>query len=260
MAAIDRTSAAGRRSPRPVDLARQAGVSTQHIRNLEALGVLPPVTRTASGYRRYGPEHLSALMAYQALAAGHGAAAARAIMGEANRGALPAALAIIDASHASLSSQRQMLEETGNALDALAKQNFDETSMPAPGLRIGELARHLGVRSSALRVWETAGLLSPAREKGTGYRRYSASDICDARIIHLLRQSHYLFARIRPVLEGLHSTGSASALHTAIEERRAALDAHALAMLAGAGRLHEHLGVIGSLPGSEYSPSQAIIG
>ncbi|HEY3871362.1 MAG TPA: MerR family transcriptional regulator [Actinocrinis sp.] len=248
MAATDRTSASagGRRAPRPVDLARLAGVSTQHIRNLEALGVLPPVARTPSGYRRYGPEHLSALTAYQALAAGHGAAVARAIMAEVNRGALPAALAIIDTVHANLSSQRQLLEETGRALDALAAQDFEgmPTPMPTPGLRIGELARHLGVRSSALRVWESAGLLAPAREKGTGYRRYSASEIRDARIIHLLRQSNYLFARIRPVLEGLRSTGSASALHTAIEERRAALDARALAMLAGAARLHQHLSAI----------------
>jgi DNA-binding transcriptional MerR regulator len=268
MAAVDRGNGGGRRVPRPIDLARQAGVSTQHIRNLEAVGVLPPVARTASGYRQFGPEHLSALMAYQALAAGHGVATARAIMGEVSRGALAAALAIVDASHAELSSQRRMLEETSRALDALAAQSLDgtgtgtgtgtETPVPSAGMRVGELARHLGVRPSALRVWESARLLTPARDKGTGYRRYSASDIRDARIIHLLRQGHYLFGRIRPVLEGLRSTGSASALHAAIAERRAVLDARALAMLGGASRLQRHLETIGLLPTDGFSSASEI--
>lgn len=242
----------GSRPSRPVDLARQAGVSTQHIRNLEAVGVLPEAARTASGYRRYGQEHLSALIAYGALAAGHGAATARTIMALVNQGALAAALAVVDASHAELSNQRRMLEETSQALDALAAQSFadgeEPVLTPPAGMRVGELARHLGVRTSALRVWESAGLLKPGREKGTGYRRYSAADVRDARIIHLLRQGRYLFGRIRPVLEGLRTTGSTSALHAAVAERRATLDARAVAMLGGASRLHRYSGEIGVLP------------
>ena len=43
---------------RPVDLARQAGVSTQLVRNYEAAGILPPAPRSDTGYRQYGPEHV----------------------------------------------------------------------------------------------------------------------------------------------------------------------------------------------------------
>ena len=230
---------------RPVDLARRAGVSTQQVRNLEAAGVLPEVARTPSGYRRYGLEHLSALMAYQALAVGHGAPTARTIMWSVNQGRLHSALSLIDASHAALHDQRQALEATSQALSAVASQDLDQTPVPSSGMRIGELANRLGVRPSTLRVWESAGLLTPAREEGTAYRRYTPSDIRDARIIHLLRQGRYLFDRIRPVLEGLRSTGSTDALHAAIEERRAALDARAIAMLDGASRLHQHLNLTG---------------
>ncbi|HEX2515201.1 MAG TPA: MerR family DNA-binding transcriptional regulator, partial [Chloroflexota bacterium] len=57
---------------RPVDLARLAGVSTQQVRNYEQAGILPPVPRTATGYRRYDARHERALLAYRALARGFG--------------------------------------------------------------------------------------------------------------------------------------------------------------------------------------------
>lgn len=224
---------------RPVDLARRAGVSTQQVRNLEAAGVLPAVERSATGYRRYAPAHLSALLAYQALAAGHGAPIARAIMLAVRRGDREQALALIDVSHAGLAEQRQTLDDTSQTLGAVVAQ------APVPvsggGLRVGELARRLGVRPSALRVWESAGLLAPARERGTRYRTYAAEDVRDARVIHVLRQGGYLFDRIRPVIEGIRRTGSTDALRGAVRERRAALTARAGAMLAGAAHLHAHL-------------------
>ena len=34
-----------------IDLARAAGISVQQVHNYEALGLLPPVSRSKSGYR-----------------------------------------------------------------------------------------------------------------------------------------------------------------------------------------------------------------
>ena len=65
---------------RPVDLARQASVSTQQIRNYEDAGVLPPAARTASGYRVFGETHRGALLAYRTLMRGYGPMTATAIM------------------------------------------------------------------------------------------------------------------------------------------------------------------------------------
>ncbi len=47
---------------RAVDLARLAGVSAQQIRNYADAGILPPVPRTAAGYRRFGDTHRRALL------------------------------------------------------------------------------------------------------------------------------------------------------------------------------------------------------
>ncbi|GAA4541552.1 MerR family transcriptional regulator [Pseudonocardia xishanensis] len=222
---------------RPIDLARAAGISTQQVRNHEAAGLLPPTPRTASGYRTYGPEHVRALLAYRALAAAHGIPVAAELVRHVLAGRVAEALRLLDASHADLDAQRRETDELAAALDALARA-VPRAPTGAP-LSIGELARSLGVRPSALRVWETAGLLEPVRERGE--RRYGAVDIRDARIVRLLRQGHYPLPRIRPVLDALHRTGGPEALREAIEERRAAHDRRARAMLHAAARLNEML-------------------
>ncbi|GAB2721270.1 MerR family transcriptional regulator [Streptomyces bullii] len=225
---------------RPVDLARLAGVSTQQIRNYEDAGVLPPAARTESGYRAFSDVHRRALLAYRALLKGYGPVTATRIMRTVHDGDVPGALALVDAAHAALHEERVSLRATSQALEALAREE------PAPlprsgGLRIGEVAALLGVRTSALRVWETAGLLSPARERGTRYRVYTPADVRDARLIHTLRRSHYLFDQIRPVLEGLRREGTSEALRAAIEARGRTLTARTRAMLASAGALSEYL-------------------
>ncbi|MFF4523984.1 MerR family transcriptional regulator [Streptomyces bluensis] len=254
---------------RPVDLARLAGISTQQIRNYEEAGVLPPAPRTESGYRTFDDVHRRALLAYRALAKGYGPVTATEIMRTVHADDIPGALALVDAAHAALHEERVSLRAASEALEALAREARAEKARaekagaekagagsagaekprrfprpgpgPGPDLRIGEVAALLGVRTSALRVWESAGLLTPRRERGTAYRHYSPADVRDARLVHTLRRSHYPLHQIRPVLEDLHRTGGSEALHESIAARRAALTERTTAMLAGAGHLHAYL-------------------
>jgi DNA-binding transcriptional MerR regulator len=224
---------------RPIDLARRAGVSTQLVRNYEAAGILPPAPRSGTGYRQYGPEHVSALLTYRALAPGFGAETATRIMRAALSGDEGLAYRLVDAAHAALYEQRLATDAASEALGALASEYVDESPVNGPSLLVGELAHRLGIRTSALRVWESAGLLAPTREPGTKYRRYGPEQVRDARIIHMLRQGRYYFEQIKPVLDGLRRTGSTEALRNAIDERRAAHDRQTKAMLHGAAMLYQ---------------------
>lgn len=224
---------------RPVDLARAVGVSAQQIRNYEDAGVLPPVARSDSGYRQFSERHLRALRTFRALVPGYGVVAARSIMRTVHDGDVAGALALVDAVHAELHEHRRQLHETAEALEAVASGSAPTVS--GPRLRVGEVARRLGVRPSALRTWEAAGLLAPAREPGTSYRTYSADDVRDAQLVNLLRQSRYGLAQVRLVLGELRRTGSTEALRDVLAQRREQLTARALAMLDGAGRLHAYL-------------------
>jgi DNA-binding transcriptional MerR regulator len=229
----------GERGLRTVDLARTVGLSTQQVRNHEGAGVLPPAGRTDAGYRVFGERHRDALLTYRALQPGYGAVTATRVMRAVHDGDVVAALALVDAAHAALHEERGSLRAVREALEALAG---GETAAPSPHrLRIGEVAALVGVRTSALRVWEEAGLLVPGREHGTGYRVYGPADVRDARVVRALRRSHHLFDRIRPVLDDLRREGSTEALRAAVEARGQALTARTRAMLAGAAALHAYL-------------------
>ncbi|MFG2678187.1 MerR family transcriptional regulator [Streptomyces sp. NPDC048392] len=227
---------------RTVDLARAVGLSTQQVRNYEDAGVLPPARRTEAGYRVFGERHRDALLTYRALRPGYGPVTATRVMRAVHDGDVAGALALVDAAHAALHEERVSLRAAGEALGALAGR--DAVAAPAragDGLRIGEVAALIGVRTSALRVWEAAGLLTPGRERGTGYRLYGPADVRDARVVHTLRRGHHLFDRIRPVLDDLRREGSGEASRAAVEARGHVLTARTRAMLAGAGALHTYL-------------------
>ncbi len=227
---------------RPIDLARTAGISTQQIRNYVDAGILPPTPRTPAGYRRFDARHRRALLTYRALARGYGSYTAQAIMQAVHAGDLPLALTLVNASHAALHEQRLSLQAAGEALEAVAEQAPDTSAMPRSGMGIGEVAAYLGVRTSALRVWESAGLLTPQRDPGTNYRRFNSIDLRDARMINMLRQSRYPLPQIQPILDGLRQMGSSHALRAAIAQRQSALTQQATAMLEGSSRLHHYVG------------------
>ncbi len=69
-------------------------------------------------------------------------------------------------------------------------------------MTIGEVARHSGVRPSALRFYESEGLIRPAR-RVSGRRRYARSVLDRLRIIALAQQVGFTLAEIRTLLRGI---------------------------------------------------------
>jgi DNA-binding transcriptional MerR regulator len=190
---------------RTIDLARAAGISTQMVRNYEQSGFLPAAERSPAGYRRYTTHHLHALLAARAMISGYGWQPACQILGAVHRGELPGALALVDACHADLHQRRREIEATLGALRAVAAALPEPvgTLVPQPVLTIGAAARLVGVRVSALRFWETQGLLQPERDRASGYRRYNGQQLRRLQVVALLRQAGYDFEAIRAVLDEL---------------------------------------------------------
>ncbi|NBE95676.1 MerR family transcriptional regulator [Nonomuraea sp. KC401] len=221
---------------RPVDLAREHGLSTQAVRNYEDAGILPAAERTVHGYRTYAPLHAHALRAFVALVPGHGHPTATSIMQAVNRGAVDDALRLIDDSHGQLLDDRRTLQAVEAALRDLA---------PVPQERgdtfIGPLASRLGIRPATLRKWENAGLVRPRRDPRTGYRVYSAADVRDARLAHQLRRGGYLLEQIAPLIAQVRSAGGVAPLESTLREWQARLSARGRAMLQGAAELDAYL-------------------
>ncbi len=221
---------------RPVDLAREHGLSTQAIRNYEDAGVLPTAERTAHGYRAYTPLHAQALRAFLGLVPGHGHQTATSIMQAVNRGATEEALRLIDESHGLLLDDRRTLHAVEATLRDLA---------PVPQERgdtfIGPLAKRLGLRPATLRKWENAGLVRPRRDPQTGYRVYSAADVRDVRLTHQLRRGGYLLEQIAPLIAQVRSAGGVVPLEATLRDWQTRLSARGRAMLEGAAHLDAYL-------------------
>lgn len=228
------------------DLAQAAHISVQQVRNYEASGFIPAAERSRSGYRLYTERHLVALKTGRNLLAGFGWERARKMMQAIHRGQLPAALAIIDERHAELASRRLQIERTLAALSALAAQSASlphahaHTTSQAGRVWVGEAARQVGVRVSALRFWEQQGLLHPERDKSSRYRLYDDDQMRRLRVVALLREAGYDFPAIRTALDELAAGQPEKAL-AAVEKRRAEIARISWACLSAMPLLREYL-------------------
>ncbi|WP_370375834.1 TioE family transcriptional regulator [Catenulispora sp. GAS73] len=234
---------------RPVDLAREHGISPQAVRNYEREGLIPSAERTASGYRVYTEVHAAALRALLMLVTAHGYPAAREIMREATAGRLDAALTAIDRSHTQLLRDRETLTVVSAGVAHLtgapATESGSGSAPPERGqaLSIGRLAGRLGVTAATLRNWESAGIVAPQR-LATGHRAYSAQDVRDAELAHLLRRGGYRLEVIATVVQQLRTAGGTQSLAAALEDWQRRLTARGTAMLDAAGRLAGYLAVL----------------
>lgn len=223
------------RAMRTGELARRAACSSQHVRNLEREGVLPPSTRDSNGYRTFTEQHLQVLLAYQRLSTAIGPVQAKQVI--ASLVTDPAAVAPrMDELHAQLHAERTALHQAVMAARTISGENVEPGSAQ-DAMSISELAAALAVRPSTLRHWEAEGLLAPGRDPVTQARSYSPADVRDARIIDQLRRAGYRIPDLRAVLADLRRTGTGEDLLGRLDRRAAALDVRSRALLAAAAHL-----------------------
>ncbi|MDZ7916034.1 MAG: TioE family transcriptional regulator [Rhodococcus sp. (in: high G+C Gram-positive bacteria)] len=224
---------------RPIDLAREHGLSAQAIRNYDGAGILPPTERSNTGYRRYTPLHAQALRTFLALRSGHGHQQATEIMRAINQGDTESAYRLIDSAHVTLLAERGTRTEVATALGTLS------TTAPAlvhgPALTVGELARRLGVHPATLRTWEEHGILRPERERSTGYREYGPECVRDAEIARQLRRGGYRLLQVAQFVDSLREAGGADALAAFLDSWQDRLTIRSRNLLAGAAQLDAYL-------------------
>ncbi|MEU5695336.1 MerR family transcriptional regulator [Actinosynnema sp. NPDC020468] len=228
---------------RPVDLAREHGLSAQTVRNYDDAGVLPPTARGETGHRRYTPLHAQALRAFLALRRGHGHRQAVEIMRATHRGDTESAFRLLDAAHVALVAERATRAEVAAALGSLS--TAPPTTPAGRPLTVGELARRLGVHPATVRTWEVAGILRPGRDRATGHREFGPECVRDAEIARQLRRGGHPLSRIARFVTALREAGGTEALSAFLDAWQDRLTARGRDLLAGAARFDAYL----ELPG-----------
>ncbi|MGW3045656.1 MerR family transcriptional regulator [Kitasatospora sp. NPDC001159] len=221
---------------RTADVARRAGYSVQQVRNLERDGVLPPTARTAKGYRIYGEVHLQSALAYRALAAGAGPIEAKKIVRAFHQLPASRALALLDAAHACLDAERAELRQAEEAAQAISSEPIEDVRV-SDSMSVSELAVALGVRPSTLRHWHAEALVIPDRDPVRGTRRYTPTQVRDARIVHQLRKAGYRIAPLRALMPELRGARRLEDVAAALAAREASIAARSKALLDGAAAI-----------------------
>jgi DNA-binding transcriptional MerR regulator len=231
---------------RLTELARTAGLSVQQIRNYVALGFLPPVERAPNGYRVFTTCHADALAVARTLIAGYGWQTALTVMRSVHSGDPIPALAVVDRSHAELDRERTQVKATLEAFDGELPERY-RVRRP---MNIGDAAAAVGARPSALRVWERQGLLSPGRDRATGYRSYDQAQLTRARVIAMLRRSRYSLRAIREVMDAMIA-GDPARTRAALASREQELDRASLRRVRATAALYGYLERSGLVTGKD---------
>ncbi|MCH8995426.1 MAG: MerR family transcriptional regulator [Chloroflexi bacterium] len=84
---------------------------------------------------------------------------------------------------------------------------------------IGDVARRVGVQPSALRYYESIGIL-PAPRRVNGRRRYGAAILQRLTIIQLAQQAGFTLAEIRTLFEGFAEGTAPSARWRVLAQRK----------------------------------------
>jgi DNA-binding transcriptional MerR regulator len=188
---------------RTSDLAKAVGIHTNTVRRYVEWGLLPPVERSAAGYRRFTQRHLDCLRLVRLILDGEysgrtirqsGSLIIQSAVLDDWGGTLELAyrhLALVQSERAQANAAVELLEHWAH------NQGVD---VPFRQMRIGEVAGLLGVSNDILRNWERNGLLEVPRQPHNSYRTYGSLEISRLRVIRMLVNAGYSLMAILRML------------------------------------------------------------
>lgn len=225
-----------------IEIARKLKISTSALRHYEAWGLIPKVERAANGYRNYTKEHEAYFECIRAMYAGFGMNLVREVMPLIINGDILNALWLINKAQVNLHAEREVAQRTVDMLDLKEMTDLPKYSYKN-SFTIGELAKEANVSTSAIRHWEKEGLIRPERDKDSGFRIYSPSDIRKVFIIRTVQRVAYSLDIVREVLSGIDNNSIAQIKQIAHESLQY-IDKALLEQVHGIGSLNNLLNVI----------------
>lgn len=180
---------------RTSDISSAVGVHPNTVRLYETWGYLPPIPRSASGYRQFSAQHLEqmrlARLAFDEPFPGRRIRmSARKLVRMAATGELYRAHELALEHQALVSSELEQTRAAVVFLECWAAEPAD-SAVGQPLLTRKAAARALAVTAETLRHWERNGLISIPRDSTNNYRLYGPPEIDRLRVIRLLSRAGY---------------------------------------------------------------------
>lgn len=173
-------------SVRPVDIARKLGISTTTIRTYETMGLVPPVPRSAAGYRNYTEEHISYFICIREMLPGFNLTIISEVLKEVMASRIDAAYWIVNKVQAELRQEKIISEKI---IKHLYHGESMYTSNNQDRLTIRDISVETGVPVSTLRYWDKVGLISSERCAENNYRLFTSEHIRQVLAVYALKLS-----------------------------------------------------------------------
>jgi DNA-binding transcriptional MerR regulator len=177
-------------SIRPVDIARKLGISTTTLRKYEEFGLVPPVPRSAAGYRMYTHEHLAYFACARDMLPAFSTSEILKIFRPVMVKEIDMALWMANKAQSDLYGEKMI---AGKIVKNLLLKNESKYQASGKKWTIHDISRETGVPETAIRYWDKVGLITAGRHKENNYRIFEAEHVKQVLAICALKFSARVF-------------------------------------------------------------------
>lgn len=186
----------------PKQIAEALEISSTTLRRYEDLNLLPDVPRTKSQHRLYKRVHYQAFITIRAMLRGYDYSVVYEAMRKIKIGEVAEALWLVNHQQYLLQIEKQRVDEILNLVKN-ADFYFYKNIKIQDYMAIGTVAKIAGVNTSAIRHWESEGLVQSERNPENGYRMYSKHELKKVLVISSLRKTIYFIDPMKKLLNEL---------------------------------------------------------
>ena len=173
---------------RPIDIARKLNISTTTLRHYEERGLIPPVSRSTSGYRLFTDEHVAYFICIREMMAGFNLTQIAKILTDVMAKNIEAALWVVNKAQSDLYQDKIISEKI---VLNLVRGNNRPPRLSRERLTIHDVSRETGVPATTIRYWDKVGLISVERDRENRYRLFTSEHIRQILLIYALKFSVY---------------------------------------------------------------------
>ncbi|MBH5317628.1 TioE family transcriptional regulator [Paenibacillus sp. GSMTC-2017] len=187
---------------KPIEIARELGISTSALRHYESWGVVPAPERASNGYRLYTEVHAAYFRCLRKMASGYGIAITCEVLRHIQNADMDAAFWLVKEQQAQLQQEKSITDQTLSLLQQPSLQ-LTVNKKSKNQMSIGEVATFTGVQTSAIRHWEKEGLLTPNRDPENGYRVFTPTHVRQILLIRTLRRTVYFLDNMKEIVHAV---------------------------------------------------------
>lgn len=150
------------------------------------MDLIPPVSRTASGYREYKAEHLAYFICVRGMISGFHLSVISEVLKEARAQKIESAYWLVNKAQAELRQEKTISE---NIVKHLYHGEGLKRNRSQNRLTIQEVSKETGIPATTIRYWDKIGLLAAQRCAQNNYRLYTHQHVKQALALYALKLS-----------------------------------------------------------------------